>query len=673
MIQQVESMQLAWKKFIETQVIQIDISSLIANSWKRSWFRVDLSQGLKILCLSSELFIATQIASFDLISVALPIMEDVYQFVEQSNTVILLVNGAGYVLELLGDQNMLARLKLLGIEQGALLAEERIGTNAIGLALAEQMPVKVVGAEHYFGELHDFANTATPIFNLTGRPLGAIGLFTFADNFHIHSLGLVTAAARAIEGQMQSDSLLAEQNAQLDQLNAILSSITDGIAVWNSDNRLIHANAAASELLGWTVESLMGKRIDQLLSAPPSLIQAIRWHESLTNVDSSIIFDKRTINCIISLHFVFNKNNDLQWGVLTLHPEKDVRKLVQNQVGANAVLTLADIPSLSMQMQHVQNFVRSAADATASILIRGEIGTGRNALASAIHNASNRREGPFVIFSCSSIPNELVINELLGYDENMGGIHPGSRPSKFELAQAGTLFFQDVDALPLEVQAVLLIVLEFGIVQRLGSQRPIEVDVRVIASTSANMEVLISKERFRADLFYILSTFAITIPPLRERRSDIPLIADRVMKRLSRQLGYPRSFGKGVIDLLKRYPWPGNIIEIEAVLGHAAIQVGAKGVIEVTNLPNSIRFINRLSPGEQTISAIQSLDEVECETILRTAQFCRSAKVTQPCFNNFQHLFKSAALNAGRSFEFFIFKHLSGFVSHVPISLLQEV
>jgi transcriptional activator for dhaKLM operon len=190
MIQQVESMQLAWKKFIETQVIQIDISSLIANSWKRSWFRVDLSQGLKILCLSSELFIATQIASFDLISVALPIMEDVYQFVEQSNTVILLVNGAGYVLELLGDQNMLARLKLLGIEQGALLAEERIGTNAIGLALAEQMPVKVIGAEHYFEELHDFADTATPIFNLTGHPLGAIGLFTFADNFHIHSLGL---------------------------------------------------------------------------------------------------------------------------------------------------------------------------------------------------------------------------------------------------------------------------------------------------------------------------------------------------------------------------------------------------------------------------------------------------------------------------------------------------
>ena len=190
MIQQVESMQLAWKKFIETQVIQIDISSLIANSWKRSWFRVDLSQGLKILCLSSKLFIATQIASFDLISVALLIMEDVYQFVEQSDTVILLVNGAGYVLELLGDQNMLARIKLLGIEQGALLAEERIGTNAIGLALAEQMPVKVIGAEHYFEELHDFADTATPIFNLTGHPLGAIGLFTFADNFHIHSLGL---------------------------------------------------------------------------------------------------------------------------------------------------------------------------------------------------------------------------------------------------------------------------------------------------------------------------------------------------------------------------------------------------------------------------------------------------------------------------------------------------
>jgi transcriptional activator for dhaKLM operon len=625
---QVNSKELAWEQFIETQSIWDDIPTNIANSWRRSWSRINLSQGLKIPRLSPEHFIATQIASFDLISIAKPIMEDAYQCVEHSNTVFLLVNGAGYVLEMLGDREMLQKLNQLGIEQGTVLGEERIGTNALGLALIEQTPVEVIGAEHYCRELHDLSGAAAPVFDLTGRSLGALGLFTMIENYHSHSLGLVTAIARAVEGQRQSDNLLAEQNSHLAQLNAILSSITDGIAVWNGDHRLIQVNTAASQLLGRPAQSLMGSQVDQLFSAPPYLAQAIRQHEALSNVEVSLVLTDHAVNCIVNLYFVFNKKGDLQWGIMTLRPEKDVRKLVQNQVGAKAALTLDDIPGVSTQMQRVRNFVNSAADATASILIRGEAGTGKNALANAIHNASRRRDGPFVIFPCSSIPNELIINELLGHDESAGPNRTGGRPSKFELAQAGTLFFQDVDELPLEAQAVLLNVLELGILQRMDGHRAIEVDVRVIASTSAKMENLINQRSFRADLYYRLTTFAITIPPLRERQSDIPFVVERVIKRLSRQLGYSLSLGEGVMDLLKRYPWPGNVREIEALLGRAAIQVSATGLIETQHLPNIVHFINHLPTGDQPIPIVQSLDEVERETILRTAQLCRG-NVTQ--------------------------------------------
>lgn len=619
----VENQELAWERFMESQSILGDIPIVIANSWRRSWPRINLSRGLQIPHLSSDHFISTQIANFDLISIAKPIMEDAYQYVENSNTVIALVNGAGYVLEILGDQNMLNQLKSLGIGPGALLAEERTGTNALGLALIEQTPIQVIGAEHYCRELHNLTSAAAPVFDLTGRSLGALGLFTLVENYHPHSLGLVTAVARAVEGQRQSDNLLAEQNSQLAQLIAILSSIIDGIAVWNADHRLIQANAAASQLLGRPIQSLMGSQVEQLFSAPPYLAHAIQEHEPLSGVEVSLVLDQHTINCIINLHFVFNKKNDLQWGIMTLRPEKDVRKLVQNQVGAKATLTLDDIPGTSTQMQHVRNFVRSAANATASILIRGEAGTGKNALANASHNASQRHDGPFVIFPCSSIPNELVINELLGYDENMVSARTGGRPSKFELAQAGTLFFQDVDALPLEAQAVLLNVLELGIVQRMGSQRPIEVNARVIASTSAKMEKLINLGSFRADLFYRLSAFTIVIPPLRERRNDIPLVVERIINRLSRQLGYPLRLSEGVIDILKRYPWPGNVREIEAILARLAIQVGASGLIELNHLPAPIRYVNHLPVGEHTVPTFQALDEVERETILHTAELCR--------------------------------------------------
>jgi transcriptional activator for dhaKLM operon len=185
-----------------------------------------------------------------------------------------------------------------------------------------------------------------------------------------------------------------------------------------------------------------------------------------------------------------------------------------------------------------------------------------------------------------------------------------------------------VDALPLEAQSVLLNVLELGFVQRLGSQRPIDVDVRVIASTSAKMETLLSQGSFHPSLYYRLSTFAITIPPLRERNRDIPLIVDRILQRLARQLGYSLTLGQGVLDVLKRYPWPGNVREIESLLGRAATQMNAKGVIELTHLPNSLRYVNQILPSEQTIPTIQSLSDVERETIIRTAQLCRG-NVTQ--------------------------------------------
>lgn len=623
-----EHLTSAWKIFTEQHSIQAEISPIIANSWRRSWSQIDLNQPLKFSRLSTEHFLATQISNFDFISIARPVMEDAYQCIENSETAIFLINSAGYVLDLLGDQNILKTLSQLGIEQGVLLSEEKIGTNALGLTLIEQIPIQVFGAEHYRPEFHNLAAAAAPIFDLSSQTIGALGLFTPIKNYHQHSFGLIAMSAHTIEGQRQSDKLLAEQNSQLAELNSILSLITNGILVWNSDDILIHANAAAGTILEQSAQSLVGKRVDELFSISPFFAQAIHQHETLNDVEISLTRNERTINCVVSLYFIFNYKNALQWGILILKPEKDIRRLVQHQIGANADLTLDDIPGDSIQMQRVRNFVRSAADAGASILIRGEGGTGKNVLANAIHNASQRREGPFVIFSCLSIPNELIINELLGYDENFAPSRLRSQPSKFELAQGGSIFFQDVDALPLEAQSVLLNVLELGFVHRLGSQRPIDVDVRVIASTSVKMETLLAQGGFLPSLYYRLSTFAITTPPLRERNRDIPLIVNRILQRLSRQLGYALNLGEDVMDVLKRYPWPGNVREIESLLGRAATQLGAHGNIELKHLPNSLHYVNQILPDGQSVPTIQSLKTVEKETILHTAHLCRG-NVTQ--------------------------------------------
>jgi transcriptional regulator with PAS, ATPase and Fis domain len=235
-------------------------------------------------------------------------------------------------------------------------------------------------------------------------------------------------------------------------------------------------------------------------------------------------------------------------------------------------------------MQRVRRFVAAAAYVKTSILIRGEVGTGKNPIASAIHNQSLRREGPFMIFACSSVPSELVVSELSGVEKGASSSIPGGRPSKFELANHGTLYFQDVDALPLQAQGMLLNLIDLGIIQRLGSQRPIPVDVRIIASTSADIEKQISQGNFRSDLFYRLSAFEITTPPLRNRLEDLPVLVDHIIRRLSGQFDHQIEVDPGVIEVLRNYPWPGNIRELEAVLGRAAMQAGFSGVIAPKNL-----------------------------------------------------------------------------------------
>ena len=619
------AMKGAWQKFTANQEMDPVVPPLIAASWRRSWGRVNPNNPVGFARMGSDHLLASQTASFDLMAIARPVMEDVYQCVQNSGTAILLTNSVGCVLDIVGDEDIIRVMEEWGAGRGSILAEERIGTTAVGLALTERMPVQVAGREHFARQFHIATGAAAPIFDISGRLLGILGLVMPVERYHVHSLGLVAAAARAVENQHQSDLLLAEQNSQLAQLNTILSTISDGILVWNSQHMIVHANHAASQMLGILAQSMVGKPAGALFGLPVSVEEAIQQCKPLTDVEGVIDVEGRVVHCLISLDFVFKSQNRLQWIIVTLRSEKKVRKLIQQQVGATAALTLSDIPGEAPQMQRVRNFVRSAAGARASILIRGEVGTGKNALASAIHNAGPWHDGPFVIFASASVPAELVISDLLGYDETTDHNRVSGRPSKFELAQGGTLFFQDVDALPLEAQAILINALELGVVQRLGSQRPVEVEARVIASTSADMETLISQGAFRPDLYYRLSTFTITLPPLRDRPRDIPLVAERILARFTRQLGYQVSLAPEVMDVFRKYAWPGNIREMEAVLGRAATQIAGAGEIGLAHIPNTVRLMEA-TPQKNHPSLqvkVSSLSEMEKETISLMMQMYR--------------------------------------------------
>lgn len=620
-ISQEDKLYPAWFSFVYNQQILMGVQPIIARSWKRCWARVNPLQPARSPHLNENNLFTSQLVSFDLLSIALPILEDVQQCGQDTSTAILFANSAGCILEISGDKDILESLESCGAVKGAFLTEDLVGTNAVGLALMERMPVQVVGSEHYVQSFHQFGSAAAPVFDLTGHSLGVVGIFTTRKKYHPYALGMVMVTAKAIEGQCQSEVLMNEQNSQMAELNAVLSAISEGILVFNADNVVMHANLPASQLLGVPVKNLLGRSINPYVNIQPTMNEAIQAHASVTDREVCITYEGKSVNVILSLRYVYN-NNNLRWMIATLRPVKEVRQLVQHQMGASAALTLDDIPGNSGAIKHIRELVRKAAPATASILIHGEPGTGKNALASAIHNLSPNHDGPYVIFACGSIPNELVLTELLGFDEAYVSKPIGNRPSKFELAEGGTLFFQDVDLLPLEAQAILLNVLEMGVVQRLGSNRPIAVDCRIIASTSADMKILLSQKSFRSDLYYRLSVFSITLPPLRERPQDIPEIISRIINRFTYQIGFKVTLGPGVMEVLKKYYWTDNIREIEAIIGKAAMQVGQDGIIQINDLPSSILLANPITLQEESDFQFNTLEEMEKQTIFRTVKLC---------------------------------------------------
>ncbi len=431
----------AWQAFVNRHVIDASVPPPIARSWMRCYSLLDPHQRLTSSRLGSEHLLSTQVASFELLLIARPIMEDLFQYIEGSSSAVMITNSAGYILDILGDTTILAQLNAEGINRGISLAENQVGTNSFALALLERMSIQVNGPEHYLERFHHYASSAAPVFDLTGNPLGAVGIINFQQHHHAHSLGLVTAGARAIESQRQADHLLDEQNRQLASLNAILASIGEGILVWNSEKTIIHANPAATEILYRSFDRLMGQNIDEIIQFPVWLQEALLQNRTLTNVEATLHNGEQSISCIISLRYI-PAGKGKAGAIAILRSPQEVRQLVYRQLGAQASFSLENLVGNSPQMRRLRRTAETAAAARASILVRGESGSGKNLMARAIHSHGPQREGPFIVFACNAIPGELVVSELVGIEEGYIHLNTLSRPGKIELADGGTIFLK---------------------------------------------------------------------------------------------------------------------------------------------------------------------------------------------------------------------------------------
>lgn len=284
-----------------------------------------------------------------------------------------------------------------------------------------------------------------------------------------------------------------------------------------------------------------------------------------------------------------------------------------HEQGITEPQTLPDMPGFvgqSTPVREIRHLIAQVAPRDISVLITGESGTGKEVVARCLHEHSPRREGPFVPVNCGAIPSELLESELFGHEKGAFTGAISSRPGRFELANGGTLFLDEIGDMPLPMQVKLLRVLQERQFERVGGSKTLEVDVRIVAATHKNLELMIQDGQFREDLYYRLNVFPIEMPALRDRLEDLPLL----INTLSQQLDEPGTgrlqFHPAALESLRLHPWPGNVRELSNLVERLGI-IHPGGIIGVSELPSKFRHIDEPDPARYAPSVATEITAID--------------------------------------------------------------
>lgn len=607
-----ENLEKAWKLFVSKGTIDLGVRPIIAQSWQRSQLKGVDPYSEKTKKLDSDLLNAELYTNKDLLAIAVPIIKNLYNFVRNSCFLISLASSNGVILEVVGDKEIVVKSR---VKTGDIWTEESNGTNSTSLCLTTQEPIQVFAAEHYCRSAHQWTCSSAPIFDENKKLIGVLNMAGDYTKVHLHTLGMVVASANAIENNMRIQKSLDETIIADNFKTAIIESIDEGILVLNRDRTIGHINSNARILLKIPAEKkVISQPVNKVLGNKHPVTKKIeKCFQQMIN-DEALFLEEE--DYMVSHRLIFSPNQKLVGLVLILRGTSKMKKLVNSFVGPRATYTFANLIGKSNKFLASVNLAQAAAQSISNVLLVGESGTGKEIFAQAIHNASDRKSGPFLAINCAALPRNLVESELFGYAEGaFTGAKKGGNPGKFELADGGTLFLDEIGELPLEFQAVLLRVLQEKLITRIGGKKLIPVDVRIIAATNRNLEKEIAKANFRQDLYYRLNVLTINIPPLRERPEDIVVLTNHFLNKLNLRLNKKiKHIDKDVMELFTRYQWPGNARELQNILERSLNVVTGDHIAKAV-LPEEILSLEQ-EKGNTGSAGLIPMEKYEKELIL---------------------------------------------------------
>ncbi len=551
-----------WADFVFEDRLSPEIRTPIAESWKKCKAAGVNPSGGEGRHIDAHVLESARTENRLFLDTALPIMREMFELIHETQFLIVLTDSAGYLLETLGPPDMLSRCSDMRFVPGAMWSNLEVGTNAISVALDYDLAIQMVGPEHYCVSHHSWTCSASPIHGPNREILGCINISGDYKDVNPQTLALVQEAARNIEAQ-----ILHAYNSQM--MLALLNSSVDSMLLLDQNAEPLWMNDAAKALLKTDLDGFRRAGIRSYL--PNVRWNPEKWLGSERIQSDNVLLHINGTDRYCSLVVTpLNEYGYHTYGV-TLRMQKHLINVVNKMSGNRAVYTFRDYYTDNESMKKILSLAATFARYEGNILIQGESGTGKALLAQAIHNAGKNASGPFVAVNCASIPREMFDLELFGYEP---GAFPGKvdegKPGRFELAQNGTLFLDKVSSMPLEMQLKLLRAVETHRVQRLGSTREIELNIRIISSSTQDLNWLVETGNFRKDMYYRLSTLKLDIPPLRERPEDITLCAEHFLQTLNENsLSASKTMSRAFVDGLREYSWPGNIRELQNSIARA--------------------------------------------------------------------------------------------------------
>ena len=424
------------------------------------------------------------------------------------------------------------------------------------------------------------------------------------------------------------------------ELDAIFESSYDGFYIANHEGRVTRVNSAWEKFCGFPRAEVIGKTAYDLVGAgcydQSAAVAAIEQKKTVTFLVNIMSGPRKGKQVMATGTPIFDDNGELAQVVVNVRDMTDLEELRHQLESTEELnrryaseleqirlqqLKMDDIVAKSPAMQRVVEMAARIATVDSTVLIMGESGVGKEVIANKIHALSRRNDKSFIKINCGAIPENLLESELFGY---AGGAFTGAKregkPGMFELASNGTLFLDEIGELPLGLQVKLLRVLQEKTLVRVGGTKPIPVDVRVIAATNKDLPDMVKHGMFRDDLFYRLNVFGIQIPPLRQRREDLPALLHDILRKINKKYGAQKKMSPGAVERLFNYDWPGNVREVENVMERLVVLVN-EPIIEIHHLPEGMQMtapgmhsvekeavmLNRVVPYKQAIEELEML------------------------------------------------------------------